>query len=93
MLLNSIRRLGSDLLTKHPLRTQQTIQNECKRRFSRKKPTDPIVRRRQYLTAAGCVLGGAIVVGVTFTQIPLGRLLCRVSPFTLFARYFTEETQ
>lgn len=60
-----------------------TALNNCVRYGTKPNPKikDPAVRRRQYITAACCVAGGAFVVGVTFTTVPIGQMLCRVSLF------------
>lgn len=72
MLLRAIQRFAP--------RAEQCMQSNCKRYISQQHQfKDPDQRRRQYVTAACCVIGGAFITGVTFTTIPLGRLLCRVS--------------
>lgn len=58
---------------------RNSVKNHTIRQFSGQKTKNPAERRRQYFTAACCVAGGAFIAGITFTTIPLGRLLCRVS--------------
>jgi len=75
---------GPSLLTKCLLGGRNSIQRHCIRYGSRAAPKgkDTAFRRRQYITAACCAAGGALVAGITFSTVPLGQLLCRINPNT-----------